>query len=60
MTVGEMSYNLSLLLEKNNLEVAQQPYNLQKAEADSKLVMSISLNVGNRVKFCTRGLPIRN
>ncbi|XP_072755088.1 extended synaptotagmin-2 isoform X3 [Anoplolepis gracilipes] len=45
MTVGEMSYNLSLLLEKNNLEVTQQPYDLQMAEADSKLVLSMSLNI---------------
>ncbi|XP_024873597.1 extended synaptotagmin-2 isoform X2 [Temnothorax curvispinosus] len=45
MTVGEMRYNLSLLLERNNLEVTQQPYNLQKAEADSKLVLSMSLNI---------------
>ncbi|XP_071554718.1 extended synaptotagmin-2 isoform X1 [Temnothorax nylanderi] len=45
MTVGEMSYNLSLLLDRNNLEVTQQPYNLQKAEADSKLVLSMSLNI---------------
>jgi len=48
MTVGEMNYNLSLLLEKNNLEVTQQPYDLQMAEADSKLVLSMSLNVSNR------------
>ncbi|XP_012535565.2 extended synaptotagmin-2 isoform X2 [Monomorium pharaonis] len=45
MIVGEISYNLSLLLEKNNLEVTQQPYDLQKAEADSKLVLSMSLNI---------------
>ncbi|XP_077281318.1 extended synaptotagmin-like protein 2 isoform X3 [Temnothorax americanus] len=45
MTVGEMSYNLSLLLERNNLEMTQQPYNLQRAEADSKLVLSMSLNI---------------
>lgn len=43
-----MNYNLSLLLEKNNLEVTQQPYDLQMAEADSKLVLSMSLNVSNR------------
>lgn len=47
MTVGEMSYNLSLLLEKNNLEVTQQPYDLQKSEVDSKLVLSMSLNVND-------------
>ncbi|XP_029662541.1 extended synaptotagmin-2 isoform X2 [Formica exsecta] len=45
ITVGEMSYNLSLLLEKNNLEITQQPYDLQMAEADSKLVLSMSLNI---------------
>ncbi|XP_018364569.1 PREDICTED: extended synaptotagmin-2 isoform X2 [Trachymyrmex cornetzi] len=45
MTVGEMSYNLSLLLEKSNLEVMQQPYDLQKAEVDSKLVLSMTLNI---------------
>lgn len=45
MLVGEMNYNLSLLLEKNNLEIDQQPYDLQMAAADSKLVMSMSLNV---------------
>ncbi|KAG5347734.1 ESYT2 protein, partial [Acromyrmex charruanus] len=45
ITVGEMSYNLSLLLEKNNLEVMQQPYDLQKAEVDSKLVLSMTLNI---------------
>ncbi|KAG5322758.1 ESYT2 protein, partial [Pseudoatta argentina] len=45
ITVGEMSYNLSLLLEKSNLEVMQQPYDLQKAEVDSKLVLSMTLNI---------------
>jgi len=53
MTVGEMSYNLSLLLEKSNLEVMQQPYDLQKAEVDSKLVLSMTLNVtGNFTRAC--------
>ncbi|XP_018315967.1 extended synaptotagmin-2 isoform X2 [Mycetomoellerius zeteki] len=45
MTVGEMSYNLSLLLEKSDLKVMQQPYDLQKAEVDSKLVLSMTLNI---------------
>ncbi|XP_070155896.1 extended synaptotagmin-2 isoform X2 [Polyergus mexicanus] len=45
ITVGETSYNLSLLLKKNNLEITQQPYDLQMAEADSKLVLSMSLNI---------------
>lgn len=46
-----MSYNLSLLLEKNNLEITQQPYDLQMAEADSKLVLSMSLNVSNKKPY---------
>lgn len=40
-----MSHNISLLLKQNNLEVTQQPYDLQMAEADSKLILSMSLNV---------------
>ncbi|KAH0949266.1 hypothetical protein HN011_000641 [Eciton burchellii] len=43
--LGEMNYNLSLLLEKNNLEITQQPFDLQMAEVDSKLVLSMSLNI---------------
>ncbi|OAD54555.1 Extended synaptotagmin-2 [Eufriesea mexicana] len=43
--VGEMSYNISLLLVQNNLEIAQQPYDLQMAETDSKLILSMSLNI---------------
>lgn len=45
--VGEMSYKISSLIEKDNLEVAQQPYDLQMAETDSKLVLSMSLSVCN-------------
>ncbi|XP_043486063.1 extended synaptotagmin-2 isoform X2 [Polistes fuscatus] len=45
MTVGEMSYKISLLTEKDNLEVTQQPFDLQMAEADSKLVLSMSLSI---------------
>ncbi|XP_019695734.1 extended synaptotagmin-2 isoform X2 [Harpegnathos saltator] len=45
MTLGEMSYNLSLLLGKNDLQVEQQPYDLQMAAADSKLIMSMSLSI---------------
>ncbi|XP_076234600.1 extended synaptotagmin-like protein 2 isoform X2 [Calliopsis andreniformis] len=45
MIVGEMSYNISLLLVQNNLEITQQPYDLQMAEADSKLILSMSLNI---------------
>ena len=45
LIVGELSYNISLLLGQNNFEIAQQPYDLQMAEADSKLILSMSLNI---------------
>ncbi|XP_076750730.1 extended synaptotagmin-like protein 2 isoform X2 [Xylocopa sonorina] len=45
MIVGEMSYNISLLLKQNNLEISQQPYDLQMAEVDSKLILSMSLSI---------------
>ncbi|KZC10058.1 PREDICTED: extended synaptotagmin-2 [Dufourea novaeangliae] len=45
LLVGEMNYNISLLLGQNNLEVTQQPYDLQMGEADSKLILSMSLNI---------------
>ncbi|XP_017883148.1 extended synaptotagmin-2 isoform X1 [Ceratina calcarata] len=45
LIVGEMSYNISLLFKQNNLEISQQPYDLQMAEADSKLILSMSLNI---------------
>ncbi|XP_076165334.1 extended synaptotagmin-like protein 2 isoform X2 [Ptiloglossa arizonensis] len=45
LVVGEMSYNISLLLGQNNLEITQQPYDLQMAEADSKLILSMSLSI---------------
>ncbi|XP_043675721.1 extended synaptotagmin-1 isoform X2 [Vespula pensylvanica] len=45
MIVGEMSYKISSLIEKDNLEVTQQPYDLQMAETDSKLVLSMSLSI---------------
>lgn len=40
-----MNYNISLLLTQNNLEISQQPYDLQMAEVDSKLILSMSLSV---------------
>ncbi|KOC62039.1 Extended synaptotagmin-2 [Habropoda laboriosa] len=43
--VGEMNYNISSLLMQNNLEIKQQPYDLQMADVDSKLILSMSLNI---------------
>lgn len=49
--MGEMNYNISLLLIQNNLEISQQPYDLQMAEVDSKLILSMSLSVWNYIKL---------
>ncbi|XP_012275469.1 extended synaptotagmin-1 [Orussus abietinus] len=43
--IGTMSYNLSLVMRKDNLEVTQQPYNLQDAQSKSKLVLSMMLRI---------------
>ncbi|XP_076290205.1 extended synaptotagmin-like protein 2 isoform X2 [Lasioglossum baleicum] len=45
LVIGEMNYNISLLLKDNNLEITQQPHDLQMAEADSKLILSMSLRI---------------
>ncbi|XP_076379275.1 extended synaptotagmin-like protein 2 isoform X1 [Megalopta genalis] len=45
LVVGEMNYNISLLLKENNLEITQQPHDLQMAESDSKLILSMSLSI---------------
>lgn len=58
MIVGEMSYKISSLIEKDNLEVTQQPYDLQMAETDSKLVLSMSLSVCNYMNKYTLKITI--
>ncbi|XP_043276643.1 extended synaptotagmin-2 isoform X2 [Venturia canescens] len=45
MNVGTMSYNLVSLLKKKDMEDMQQPYDLQSAGPDSKLVLSMSLRI---------------
>ncbi|XP_015602160.1 extended synaptotagmin-2 isoform X2 [Cephus cinctus] len=43
--IGVMSFNLSLLLDKENLEIIQQPYTLQHASEEAKLVLSMALRI---------------
>ena len=43
--LGRLVYNLSALLEKNNLEIVSQPFQLQKSGPESKILMSLSLRI---------------
>ncbi|XP_066603635.1 extended synaptotagmin-2 isoform X2 [Prorops nasuta] len=45
LIVGEMHFNITTLMEKKNLEIARQPYDLQKADRESRIVMSLSLSI---------------
>ncbi|XP_012262341.2 extended synaptotagmin-3 isoform X2 [Athalia rosae] len=44
-TVGVLSYPLTSLMEKENLEVSRQPFNLKQAQADSKIILSMTLRI---------------
>lgn len=44
-SLGVLTYNLSNLMEKKNLEDKQQPFNLQDAPPESKVVLSMTLRV---------------
>ncbi|XP_034947914.1 extended synaptotagmin-3 isoform X2 [Chelonus insularis] len=43
--IGTLVYSLSTLVTKVNLEELQQPYNLQDAGPESKIIMSLSLHI---------------
>lgn len=43
--VGTLTYSLSILITKPNLEDMQQPYDLQNSEPESKLIMSMTLHI---------------
>ena len=45
MIVGTLTYSLAPLLSKKDMQDMQQPYDLQDAGTDSKLVLSMSLRV---------------
>lgn len=47
-TLGSLVYILSALMEKKNLELMSQPFQLQKSGAETKLIMSLSLRVLKR------------
>uniref|UniRef100_A0A6P4EQY2 Extended synaptotagmin-2-B isoform X2 n=2 Tax=Drosophila rhopaloa TaxID=1041015 RepID=A0A6P4EQY2_DRORH len=43
--IGQYTYTLSTLLKQFNMEVIQQPFQLQKSGPESKLFMSLSLRI---------------
>ncbi|KAH8383270.1 hypothetical protein KR009_007660, partial [Drosophila setifemur] len=43
--IGQYTYSLSTLLKQFNMEVIQQPFQLQKSGPESKLYMSLSLRI---------------
>ncbi|XP_052848049.1 extended synaptotagmin-2-B isoform X2 [Drosophila gunungcola] len=43
--IGQYTYSLSTLLKQFNMEVIQQPFQLQKSGPESKLFMSLSLRI---------------
>ncbi|XP_046754008.1 extended synaptotagmin-2 isoform X3 [Diprion similis] len=45
MNVGTLSYHLTSLMEKENLEISQQPFNLAHAQADSRIILSMRLRI---------------
>ncbi|XP_044595358.1 extended synaptotagmin-2 isoform X1 [Cotesia glomerata] len=43
--VGTLTYSISMLMTKLNLEDMQHPYDLQNADPESKVIMSMSLHL---------------
>ncbi|XP_033227436.1 extended synaptotagmin-1 isoform X2 [Belonocnema kinseyi] len=44
-TVGTMSYNISTLMGRPNLELKQEPFDLEEAGGESKLIISMVLKI---------------
>ncbi|XP_041766944.1 extended synaptotagmin-2 isoform X4 [Anopheles merus] len=47
-TIGTLTYILSALMEKKNLEIMSQPFQLQKSGPETKIIMSLSLRILKR------------
>ncbi|XP_055611276.1 extended synaptotagmin-2 isoform X2 [Uranotaenia lowii] len=47
-SLGNLTYILSALMEKKNLEVMSQPFLLQKSGPETKIIMSMSLRILKR------------
>lgn len=48
--LGTFTYILSALMEKRNLELMSQPFQLQKSGPESKIIMSMSLRILKRYR----------
>ncbi|XP_030373546.1 extended synaptotagmin-2 isoform X2 [Scaptodrosophila lebanonensis] len=56
--IGQYAYSLSTLLKQFNMEVIQQPFQLQKSGPESKLYMSLSLRILKAGEIDKEGDPI--
>lgn len=56
-TVGTLTYILSALMEKKNLELMSQPFQLQKSGPESKIIMSLSLRILKRYRDVPEEVP---
>ncbi|XP_055547889.1 extended synaptotagmin-2 isoform X5 [Wyeomyia smithii] len=52
-SLGTLIYLLSALMDKPNLEVMSQPFQLQKSGPESKIIMSLSLRILKRYRCDT-------
>ncbi|XP_053697530.1 extended synaptotagmin-2 isoform X2 [Sabethes cyaneus] len=52
-SLGTLIYILSALMDKPNLEVMSQPFQLQKSGPESKIIMSLSLRILKRTRCDT-------
>lgn len=49
--IGELIYNISQLLEKPELTVDSQPFQLKKSGPETKIFLSMKLKVRSRALF---------
>lgn len=49
--IGRLDYTLEQLLEKKDLEISSEPFTLQKAGSDSKIILSMQLRVSIHLVF---------
>lgn len=55
--IGKFTYIIAHLMDKHNMEVITQPFQLQKSGPESKVIMSLSLRVLKRSEPVAEELP---
>lgn len=49
--LGTLIYNLSALADKKSLEITKQPFSLAKSGPESKIVLSMRLKAGKKLRL---------